>query len=81
MNVSDKEHYSLVEAFMRMKRREEPEKFREVTEKYPVVTASKRQTQMENEIPVGLLGLQPSAISPEIAHKYGLESRYDQEDE
>jgi hypothetical protein len=79
--ISDKEHHNLVEAFLRLKRSEDPERFQEVANKYPTITPPKQQTLREREVVVGLLGLQPSALSPEEAYRHGFESRYDKVNE
>jgi hypothetical protein len=68
------DHEAEVEAFFRQKQEEDPEKYREVCDKYPTQTHARQRVVRRREVTVGLLGLSPSRISLSNAIKYGMES-------
>ena len=75
------EHFAMVDAFMQQCAEEDPEKFAEVCAKYPTITSNQNYAIRRREVSVGLLGLQPSHISAEVARRCGFESVYEESDE
>lgn len=70
------EHEILVQTFLEEKRLEDPRRYKEISEKYPVQDRARSFIIKRRELPVGLLGLSPSRVSIETASKGDLESIY-----
>lgn len=69
-----KQHSDLVNEFMQKCKRENPDLYREVCEKYQTIDNRRWRKIKERERCVGLLGLQPAAVSSDIALRHDLES-------
>lgn len=70
------EHEKAVQAFFELSESSDPERYKEVCQKYPVQTPLRRQVIRRRELNVGLLGLSASRISMHTASRYDLESLY-----
>lgn len=67
-------HHDLVTAFFATVKANDPQRYAEVEERYrdhPVLNAKQWRRVHQKEQPVGLLGLQPCAVSAEIGERYG----------
>lgn len=76
-----RQHFAMIDAFLAKCAEEDPEKFAEVCAKYPTISSNQNYAIRRREVTVGLLGLQPSHISAEVARRNGFESVYDESDE
>ena len=73
------EHYAMVDAFFAECEERDPEKYAEVCEKYPTISANQHRAIRRRERQVGLLGLQASHIPTDLARRHGFESVYEDE--
>lgn len=80
MRFDHRAHHEAVNAFFERCRAEDPERFREVCEKYPCLTRKMFRRIRRSERTVGLLGLQPASIPQGVAEEYGYESIYEEEE-
>ena len=64
------EHTQAVFDFFEKCRREDPEAYAEICERYPVISRRRLIRIKQREHTVGLLGLQASNIPNELAHVY-----------
>jgi hypothetical protein len=71
----------MVDAFFAECETNDPEKFAEVCDKYPTLSQNQHRAIRRREHCVGLLGLQPAYVSPELARRRGFESVYDESDD
>jgi hypothetical protein len=67
-------HSQQVAQFLRYCQQNDPEKFKEVCKKYPVLSNHQWQTIGAREINVGLVGLGPTHIPNHIAADNNIES-------
>ena len=74
------EHYAMVDEFFAKCAEEDPERYAEVCDKYPTITANQHRAIRRRERTVGLLGLQPAHIPANVALRNGLESIYESDD-
>jgi hypothetical protein len=72
-------HDKAVLEFLEKCKTEQPDKYQEVCDRYPTISARQWKKIHEREESRGLLGLQPAYISPETAETYGFESVYEEE--
>lgn len=68
-----KTHNEMVEEFLRNAEANDPDKYKEVCAKYPTLSRSKLRALRWREVNVGLLGLQPSRISQDVAAQHDLD--------
>lgn len=73
-NFNYREHEAMVKEFLIQKKLEDEDAYEEVCEKYPVQTFQQHRRMKSREVPVGLLGLSPSRISPGVAERNDMES-------
>lgn len=71
----------MVNQFMQKCKKDQPEKFQEVCDKYQTIDNRKWRIIRQRERCAGLLGLQPAAISVDVANATRLESSLVRESE
>jgi hypothetical protein len=72
--MNNQTHDDLINQFMQKCKREQPEKFKEVCEKYQTIDNRKWRKIKDRERCAGLLGLQPSPLRSDIALSVRMES-------
>lgn len=75
------EHHAMVDAFFAACQENDPDGFAEVCDKYPTLSQNQNRAIRRREQCVGLLGLQPAHVNPELARRRGFESVYQDDDE
>lgn len=68
-----KDHHKAVDAFFRMKKAEDPEAFEAVCQAYPTLSQGQQRLINRKERQVGLLGLAPVRLPPEVALAHGFD--------
>lgn len=69
-----KEHEQAVKEFFAKTKKENPEEYKEVCDKYPIVTAQNLRTIRVFERTAGLVGFEPIKISQREAGRANIES-------
>lgn len=67
-------HSDRVARFIYMCQRDNPELYKEICAKYPTLTTEKIKRIRNKEVNVGLLGLAPASIAPDVAAANNVES-------
>lgn len=71
-------HDEAVFAFFKQCQQEDPERYQEISQRYPMVSANRIRRLRRRERCVGLLGLQPCDLPQEIAIRNNLDQAIDE---
>lgn len=69
-------HEQQVKDFLEEAKRQDPVKYKQICEAYPIITRAKLSTIWKKEITSGLVGLEPCRISPTEATKANIDSSF-----